>query len=323
MLNRIWEGIALTGAMMLVVVAGVFFVLAALPHPEPGRAGAPMRVTIPEMSSPPADRPAGRPELPVEPDAGRAEPDAAATAACGAEAGPGERGRAIVDEVVLGRAARGRDRRAALSHFERAARIWERDARRAAAARVREYVAEAYFELAEDKARRFEAVQLAPYAGDGSVGSIQAWASRDLASWLGRKRRALDAAEGAYGKVVLVEVPVWTVKSAARMGQLYRSFADAFPGPLVPGDAPVCDGFVCYEPRMLSAWRQRFFERATLRFEACLELAVSLHVASPAATTCQRELDRLEPGRPRTATLTEPRVPARPGAIGPLRRAPR
>ena len=304
-MSRVWEGVALTGAMALVVVAGVFLVLAVLPRGAPGRGSAPMRVAIPEMGAPPPAAAAPAPAVAL--DAGGFREHGGPSAISGREVVPHDRARAIEAEVVAGRAPRADERCAALAHLERAAQLWERDARRGAAARLRNSVAEAYFELAEDKARRFEAVRLAEYAGDGTVGSIQEWAQHDLASWLGRKRRALDVAEGAYGKVVRVEVPVWTVKSAARMGQLYRSFADSFPGPLVPGDEPVCDGFVCYEPGMLSAWRHRFYERATVRFEACLELAVSLHVATSDTATCQRELDRLEPGRP-------PSIAGRPSA---------
>ncbi len=232
--------------------------------------------------------------------------------------------RIIEAHVAIGRAERrmGDAQRAGLA-FSSAIEAWERlapaiealpEAERPREVReARQAVAEAAFGEADALYERFRDTPLPRYRR----GRVETWVERSFRPWLEAQLVNLAQAEAAFERVAHYDDPRWTIASAARVGEMYARFADAF------GDAPVPPA-IARDPDLYAEYvdelerqRRRFSEPAVERFALCLGIATRLRFFDERSQRCEHELNRLDPSEyPLSAELRRgvraPSAPARP-----------
>ncbi len=237
--------------------------------------------------------------------------------------------RVVEAHVAIGRAQRrmGETQRAGLA-FARAIESYERlgpavaalpEAERAREIReAREAVAEAAFGNADVLYERFRDTPLPRYRR----GRVEAWVERAFRPWLEEQLANLARAEAAFERVAEYDDPRWTIASAARVGEMYARFADAF------GDAPVPPA-IARDPDLYAEYvdelerqRRRFSEPAVDRYALCLGIATRLRFFDERSQRCEHELNRLDPSEyPLSAELrSDVRATSAPSAPAPVQR---
>ncbi len=147
------------------------------------------------------------------------------------------------------------------------------------------------------------------------------WMKDDFTKWMDQKAKALKTAEDSYGVIVEMKVPQWEIASAARVGDMYRSFVDDFRSapvpPMLEGDDELVDIYFQGLDEASKPWVQK----AKGGYEYCLITATRVRWFNEYLTHCEEELFKLDPrAYPRAAELypTEPlvySVPAAPRAV--------
>ncbi len=168
--------------------------------------------------------------------------------------------------------------------------------------------AEALFYLAEYRYEEFKAVRFPTYRGGRSLDRVNKWAKGDFAKWVNQKMAALRSAETEYNKIAEVKVvvreglpplesPPWQIASAARIGQMYRSFVDAFRDAPIPteieNDPDLFDVYV----GALDEQSEPLQKQAISKFEFCLTTATNVRWFNDWSRTCEQELNGLNPRR--------------------------
>ncbi len=166
--------------------------------------------------------------------------------------------------------------------------------------------AEAYFNLAEIKYEEFEQVRFPRYSGGRSMERVNRWAQNEFKEWVERKMAALRAAEEEYNKIAALSVtvreglppltsPPWMIAAAARIGQMYRKFVDAFREAPVPeeidNDPELRDIYV----GALDEQSEPLQRQAIDKFEFCLRTATNVRWFNEWSRTCESELNVLNP----------------------------
>ncbi len=237
------------------------------------------------------------------------------------------------------------DRSHAEPFFRAAIGAWEHGAPAAIAAlpdttddQKREYLneakkatAEALFYTAEYLFENYRRIAFPPFRGGHALADVTRWAQGPFREWLTSKTAALRTAEEAYNRVrstfcpadqqACLEVPQWQIASAARAGEMYRVFVDAFEDAPVPEEIENDDELYQIYVGALNEQRQIFYDQAIPRFEFCLRTATAVRWFSEFSQQCERELNGLNPSEyPMAAELRgeatySQRVSARPGPV--------
>jgi len=222
----------------------------------------------------------------------------------GRHAGAASPARVVEAHVAIGRAQRhAGDAQSAGLSFSSALEAWEAlgPAVEALPARERTRVlrearaaaAEAAFGEADVLYERFRDTPLPRYRR----GAVEAWVERAFTPWLTEQLTLLARAEAAFERVGRFEDPRWTIASAARVGEMYARFADAFgDAPVPPAIARDPDAYAVYVDE-LERQRLRFAAPAVQRFAVCLGVATRLRFFDERSQRCELELARLDPHR--------------------------
>ena len=222
--------------------------------------------------------------------------------------------------TLLGRAHwKMEDPRDAQKNFEAAVRAWQ-DAPEAInglddtsdADKIRylkeglDAAAEALFYLAEFEFKEFEGVRFPRYSGGRSLERVNRWAQNEFKSWVEEKMAKLRAAEAEYNKIAALSVtireglppltsPPWLIAAAARIGQMYRQFVDAFREAPVPeeidADPELRDIYV----GALDEQSEPLQRQAIDKFEFCLRTSTNVRWFNEWSRTCEAELNVLNP----------------------------
>ncbi len=213
---------------------------------------------------------------------------------------PGQRIRANVEIGVALRKAR--DFPKASRYFRAAVREWQKS--RGAVARMtdpkeayeaKSAASEAMFYEAEDKFAEFKRIKFPEYRGGRSLDAVNRWSRTKFAGWVEKKSKALRDAEGAYNEIAEIEVPEWMIAGAARIGQMYASFVDAFREAPVPTEIERDDELYGIYVDALEAQAKKFEKPAVDKFEFCLLRATKVRWFNEWSQSCEKELNRLNP----------------------------
>lgn len=160
---------------------------------------------------------------------------------------------------------------------------------------AKDAVSEARFYLAESLYRAFQRIKFPEYKGGRSIADVNQWAQRDFKKWLGNKREALLSAERSYNQIAELRVPKWEIAAAARVGEMYSSFIDAFREAPVPKEIENDDELYGVYVDALEAQAKTFEKPAVEKFEFCLITATRVRWFSDFSKQCELELNRLSP----------------------------
>ncbi|MCA9670607.1 MAG: tetratricopeptide repeat protein [Myxococcales bacterium] len=206
------------------------------------------------------------------------------------------------DARLVRRARRHLDRALALARRVGAADAPALDARRGAA--FRRAVGEALFIKAEAELEHYLALHM-PRGLD--FVRAPARARRKLQSYLRRRAAQLTAARARYREVVHSHDTYWSIAAAARVGQLFKWYADALysaptPLPLVPtvlrsraARREYVDTFVTRYCDDLEGFARVPERKALGAFKQCLERSRDLSWFSSWSRLCERALNQLAP----------------------------
>ena len=193
----------------------------------------------------------------------------------------------------------------------------ERDARSVLA---RDAVAEALFELAEERRVAFDAIALAPLSGRASLARVNRWAGESFRPWLERKHAALASATEIYDRIAALSIPAWSIAAAARIGEMHQSIVDRAREMPVP--AEIERDPELYEVYMvgLEGALGPIEDTAADRFAYCLSVATRARWFNDHSRRCEETLNRIDPARyPVQSELrgAATYVPATPATLGP------
>jgi tetratricopeptide (TPR) repeat protein len=160
---------------------------------------------------------------------------------------------------------------------------------------ARDAVSEAKFHLAEGLYRAFQRINFPEYKGGRNLADVNRWAQRDFKRWLDSKREALQTAERSYNQIAELKVPKWEIAAAARVGEMYSSFIDAFREAPVPKEIENDDELYGVYVDALEAQAKSFEKPAVDKFEYCLITATRVRWFSEFSQQCELELNRLNP----------------------------
>jgi hypothetical protein len=201
------------------------------------------------------------------------------------------------------------DLRRARSPFEAAVSAWESAPEAIAAmegsdatkarylALAKMAVSEALFHLAEYKFQAFQAIEFPAFQGERTLEGVNEWAQGDFMEWVQEKNAARIEAEAAYNRVAELEMPPWMIASAARIGEMYRTFVDQF------RDAPIPEA-IEEDPELrdiyygaLDEQSQPLVVQAIQKFQFCLNTSTQVRWFNEYSQQCEQELNRLEPAQ--------------------------
>ncbi|MBK8168914.1 MAG: hypothetical protein IPK60_01060 [Sandaracinaceae bacterium] len=161
---------------------------------------------------------------------------------------------------------------------------------------------EALFYMAEDLYNEYLRIRFPDFnaRGGANMEAVNRWATRDFGPWVVRKGAALRTAEAAYARIaalepVAVKVPQWLIAAAARTGQMYTAFVDAFDDAPIPAEIERDPELYEVYVNALNAQRQVFFDQAIPKFEYCLVTSTQVRWFNEYSRTCELELNRLNP----------------------------
>jgi tetratricopeptide (TPR) repeat protein len=154
---------------------------------------------------------------------------------------------------------------------------------------------EALFYLGEFRYREFQKINFPEYKDARSRDAVDRWAKTKFVKWIEQKRDALKSAEAAYNRISELEVPEWMIASAARVGDMYASFIDAFRTAPVPKEIESDEELYGIYLDQLEAQAQYFEKPAVDKFEYCLITATKVRWFNQWSQLCERELNRLNP----------------------------
>lgn len=210
--------------------------------------------------------------------------------------------------------------KAALAHFERALALASRTGPRpklaattAEQARrlddLRDAVAQAQFQLAEARLEQFLAVAFPKDLDFSSTDRRRVERSRRLLrDYMQRKDQLLTQARSIYRQVIKRRSPHWAIAAAARVGQLFQSFADAlYTAPIPRRRVPKQLVTAASRHEFLVTFQEAYcteLERYAIKLEdravealgTCLTKATDLSWYNEWSGLCERELDQLRPG---------------------------
>lgn len=154
---------------------------------------------------------------------------------------------------------------------------------------------EALFYMAELQYTAFQKIKFPEYKEGRNLDAVNRWAKTRFAKWVSEKQKALKTAEGAYNKIAELEVPEWMIASAARVGEMYSSFIDAFRDAPVPKEIEADEELYGIYVDELEKQAKTFEKPAVDKFEFCLVTATKVRWFNQWSRTCERELNRLNP----------------------------
>ncbi|MBI2894792.1 MAG: hypothetical protein HYY06_14655 [Deltaproteobacteria bacterium] len=213
---------------------------------------------------------------------------------------PDIRIRALVDRAAA-REALG-ERRRALADLGLAEAAWEALGGTAEAVAA-DAAAEGRFRSAQLLARSFEELELPRFGGPRTAAAIVRWSRVRLAPWIRSALADLRQAEIAFGRVVEVGVPRWTIAALARVGQLRRHLHDLVRQVPRPPMDPQLERIYL---ELISSWGDTFADLAADAFRACLARAAATREHGHWSATCAAELDSLDPRRSLPELRPEP-----------------
>lgn len=163
-------------------------------------------------------------------------------------------------------------------------------------------VSEALFYTAEALYNEYLRIRFPEFraSGGANMEAVNRWATRDFQPWVVRKGAALREAEAAYARIAALEpvatkVPQWLIAAAARTGQMYTAFVDAFDDAPIPSEIERDPELYEVYVNALNAQRQIFFDQAIPKFEYCLVTSTQVRWFNEHSRTCELELNRLNP----------------------------
>jgi hypothetical protein len=150
-----------------------------------------------------------------------------------------------------------------------------------------------------ERAREWEQMLrfLPPDERRTTLGSVQFqhWVEKSFASWREQRDEARAAAEKLYLAAVEEDVPEWEVASAARIGELYQTLAEAFESvpidPSIQADQDLAD---IYRDALDQAARP-YRESAIKAYEHGSAVAKQYKISSRWSRDCEAALGRLAP----------------------------
>ncbi len=180
---------------------------------------------------------------------------------------------------------------------------------------------EAIFYLAELKYNEFRRIKFPEYSGGRDLMAVNKWSKNKFLKWVLAKQQALKATEAEYNKIAEIEVPEWMIASAARIGEMYVSFIDAFREAPVPTEIERDDELYGIYVDALENEAKKYEKPAIDKFEFCLLRATKVRWFNKWSQQCESELNRLNPAEYpiedelRGGATYAQRVVARPGAL--------
>ncbi len=124
---------------------------------------------------------------------------------------------------------------------------------------------------------------------------FQTWSKTDLKTWAEKKIAAKTKAEDNYAKVLDFKVPRWVIASAARLGDMYFQFFEAY------YNAPVPD-IIKEDPELLDIYNDQRDadalqnkDKAITGFQICLEEAKKNQWFNEWSILCEKSLNKLDP----------------------------
>ena len=169
--------------------------------------------------------------------------------------------------------------------------------------------AEAAFNAGELARAAFDAIalpRLRVHGGDRAARSaaFQRWRERDFTRWIESKTRALAAARASYERVASYEAPQWSIAAAARVGDMYLAFSDAFREAPLPPELQSDEELGAIYRQALDEASAPWVEQAKGAFEFCLKTATRVRSFDASLTHCEHALFALDPrAYPRAAEL--------------------
>ncbi|MGF1469689.1 MAG: tetratricopeptide repeat protein [Sandaracinaceae bacterium] len=153
---------------------------------------------------------------------------------------------------------------------------------------------EALFNIAEYAFDDFRAVRFPRFRGRSTMERVTRWAQEDFTQWLQEKNEALERARTAYARVNELQIPEWLIASAARIGEMYRSFMEQIRQAPIPEEIendPELEGV--YIDALEQAARP-LQQTALEKFETCLSVALEVRWFNEFSQQCERELNVLD-----------------------------
>lgn len=188
--------------------------------------------------------------------------------------------------------------------------------------RGRDAVAEAYFRLAEIEHEKANRIVMEPYVGKRDRVRVLVYLDAAATQWIPRRRKAIEAAEAAYLRVLGVEPrrhrdelgadpmsaplpsPRWAIAAASRVAKAWIAFIDearSLPTPdawaghgIVPGTTDLTyedlrGERLCYTG---STWFDEEKQRAKRACATALDLGLTAHIADEHTEACLFWLSR-------------------------------
>ena len=200
------------------------------------------------------------------------------------------------------------DRKHAREYFDTAIKAWKGGAEQAiqrsgleggkkalALYEAKDAASEAMFHLAEYSYNAFKAIKFPVYRQGKSLAKVNIWAQKEFKPWVDRKRKALEVAEGEYNKIAGLEIPQWQIASAARVGEMYRSFVDEFRDAPIPSEIESDPELFDIYVGALDEQSEPFQKQAVQKFEFCIITSTKVRWFNQWSRQCETELNRLNP----------------------------
>ncbi|MDD9933110.1 MAG: tetratricopeptide repeat protein [Myxococcales bacterium] len=169
--------------------------------------------------------------------------------------------------------------------------------------------AEASFHQGEESRRAFEAIAFPrlrlPSGGRAArSAAFKRWLDEDFKRWIADKAKALAHARGVYEAVDAHQAPPWSIAAAARVGDMYLAFVDAFRDAPVPPALERDQELIDIYHEELDTASQPWVEQAKQAYRFCLETATRVRWFNRYLSHCEQELFSLDPrGYPKAAEL--------------------
>jgi len=166
-------------------------------------------------------------------------------------------------------------------------------------ARALTAVGEASFYFAEKSRKEVEALKFPVYQGPDSKEEIARHIKTRVATWMKRKRAAIEGAEREYLKVVQLEPvppPRWVIASGARVGHLWGEFVREFRVAPVPSSIRRDDELRGAYVGAIDEASEPQKQRAKGAFETCLSYSVKYQFFDEHSRSCEEWLSRFYKG---------------------------
>lgn len=176
------------------------------------------------------------------------------------------------------------------------------------AALARMAAAEASFHQGEQARRKFEAIGfpklhlVGPKSKRAAV--FKRWLDGDFEKWIADKGGALTRAKEVYHRVDALKAPPWSIAAAARVGDMYLIFVDAFRDAPVPPELERDEELIDIYYEAIDRASAPWVEQAKQAYSFCLETATRVRWFNDHLSHCEQELFALDPrSYPKAAEL--------------------